>query len=311
MASNYGAGSRDMADAGRMILSKRSCNGFKTKSDLADRWRIFAIWSENHGIKKMENVTPDLVIRYGQYQQELIQSNERTASTAKNYVSAVNTVMRLATAGKWKPVAPGKDCGIQKRKYIPEKSKALSEERHIVIQDKISERLASMMELQRTIGLRFKESALINPLKALKEANTKGYITIIAGTKGGRHRRVTINPEAILALEKAVLQQENQSMVPRDMSYIEFKKKCYAEISTHGTGFHAERHYFAQNRYYQITGAPAPINQGWGRKNRIKHLSDYLNVSEETAAEIDRKARLIVSKELGHGRVEVSNAYLG
>jgi hypothetical protein len=38
--------------------------------------------------------------------------------------------MYLATKGKWKSVLPGKDCGIQPRKYIPDETKAMPTSTH-------------------------------------------------------------------------------------------------------------------------------------------------------------------------------------
>lgn len=312
MSRNYNAGSRNMADAGRMIVNARSHNGYQTKRDLAERWKIFSKWATNQGVKKMENVTRELVIEYGQYQQRLIDAGERQgASTAKNYVSAVNSVMRLATKGQWQSVYPGQDCGIQKRRYLPTENKAMSETWHRNAQQELGERIACMLELQRKFGLRFKESALLNAAGALKEAHLRGYITVKAGTKGGRIRRVACRPDNIAALEKAAAVQNGRSMIPETMSYIEFRRACYAQAHTAGVRFHSERHHYAQERYREITGAPAPIAAGWGRKQRIQRLAEHLQITEEDAVKIDNDARLRVSKELGHGRVEVANAYLG
>ena len=58
MSRNFGIGSRDMFVAGRMILQRRSRNGFKTQHDYADRWRLFCSWASEQNVKKMENVTP-------------------------------------------------------------------------------------------------------------------------------------------------------------------------------------------------------------------------------------------------------------
>ena len=56
MSRNFGIGSRDMFVAGRMILQRRSRNGFKTQHDYADRWRLFCSWASEQNVKKMENV---------------------------------------------------------------------------------------------------------------------------------------------------------------------------------------------------------------------------------------------------------------
>ena len=78
-----------------------------------------------------------------------------------------------------------------------------------------------------------------------------------------------------------------------------------------GSGFHCERHAFAQGRYEALTGAPAPVVEGWGREERFERLADALGVSTDEAKAIDQDARQQVAQELGHGRTEVTNAYLG
>ena len=312
MSRNFGIGSRDMAVAGRMIVNRKFHGGYQSKADIAQRWGYFCKWATIHGVKKMELITSDLVIQYGQHLQSELAAGERKSSSApKNYVSAVNTVLRLATNEEWKSVKPGRDCGIQPRIYIPEQTKAMAESTHQTAQGVVGERIAALMELQRTFGLRFKESCLLNPKLALREAIKYGRITLKAGTKGGKRRRVPCRPQGLLALEKAILVQDGRSMIPGSMLYSEFRKECYEQAAIAGIGFHSERHYYAQERYQEITFAPAPIDAGWNRKERIANLANFLNISEDEATVIDHDARLQISIELGHNRVRISNAYLG
>jgi hypothetical protein len=114
-----------------------------------------------------------------------------------------------------------------------------------------------------------------------------------------------------LALQNATAVQDGRSMIPKNMLYGDFQKECYEEARTAGISFHPERHAYTHERYMEITGAPAPIEAGWSRKERIASLATYLKVDENEAKEIDRAARLQISIELGHNRVEITNAYLG
>lgn len=59
-------------------------------------------------------------------------------------------------------------------------------------------------------------------------------------------------------------------------------------------GLHDLKAAYAAERYEQLTGVSAPV------------MTD-----ERAPKEIDRKARLIIAQELGHGRYEVTNEYLG
>lgn len=313
MSKNFGIGSRDMFSAGRMILNKRSRNGFKTKSDYTDRWRLFCAYAKENGVKKMEHVTKEFVIGYGQHLQKQLESGiYSSASAPKNYLSTVNCVMKLATHGEWQTVKPGSDCGIERRKYIPKETKSVSETKHTKIQQDIGERISHLMALQRTFGLRFKESCMIDPKAALKQAEKTGIISVKAGTKGGRPRRVPCDEKGKLILEAAVKIQVGNSMIPdKEMSYVKFRGECYEQARIHGFAFHSERHAYAQTRYREIVKAPSPLEAGWEHKGRIAKLADYLGISETEAKDIDRKARLRISMELGHSRVEISNAYLG
>ena len=312
MSRNYDIGSRDMFTAGRMLLKDRSLNGFKTQSDYIDRWRLFTVYAEAKGVKKMEQVTASFVIDYGQHLQKQLEAGVySSASAPKNYVSTVNCVMRLATGGQWKAVRPGKDCGIERRKYIPKTSKALPEAKHQAVQHAIDDRLARIMDLQRTLGLRFKESCLFDAKAAVQQLDKVGYITIHSGTKGGRPRRLPCDNEMRKVMEAAAEIQSGRSMIPKEMTYLKFRQECYQQAKANDMSFHPERHAFAQKRYRELVKAPCPLEAGWEHRGRIGKLAEYLSISETEAKRIDEEARLKISMELGHSRVEISNAYLG
>ena len=123
MSRNFGLGSRDMGTAGQYALNNSARDGavsFCTAATNGDRWESFAAWAKDEGVKKMENVTPELVKEYGQELAEKVKNGEMAASTAQNYVSAVNSVMNIATNNEWKSVSPTKDCGIDQRSHVRE-----------------------------------------------------------------------------------------------------------------------------------------------------------------------------------------------
>jgi hypothetical protein len=312
LMANFGIGSRNMLDAGRMVLRERSRNGFKTQDDYIDRWRLFCSYAKDRGVTKMEQIDREFVIGYGRHlQQQLEAGVYSSASAPKNYLSAVNCVMKLATEGKWQTIRPGSDCGIERRKYIPKVTKSISETKHTQIQENVAERISHLLALQREFGLRFKESCLLDPKAALKQANKYGFISVKAGTKGGRPRNVPCTEKGKLMLEQATKIQNGKSMVPHKISYIKFRQECYAQAQIAGFNFHSERHAYAQNRYREIVNAPSPLEAGWEHKGRIEKLAEYLKIPFEAAKDIDKRARLRISIELGHSRVEISNAYLG
>ncbi len=60
-------------------------------------------------------------------------------------------------------------------------------------------------------------------------------------------------------------------------------------------GFHELRAAYACERYHQITHHPAPVNGG----------------SNQLDQQLDNEARVTISYELGHGRIEIAAAYIG
>jgi len=167
--------------------------------------------------------------------------------------------------------------------------------------------------VQRTLGLRFEESAKLNAGRALVEAKKTGRVTITAGTKGGLKRTVSASPKAITALVRAAaVQGRDRSMIPASDSYRDFQQAAYRELrEAGGTGFHGERHSYAQERYEALIGAPAPVVEGWKRNERFERLAEAVGVTLQEAKAADAWARWIVAVELGHRRTEVTNAYLG
>ena len=307
---NYGLGSRDMAWAGDIALKNLSGLSFSGIATLSERWGEFCKWAKNEGIKKMETVTRDTIISYGSVLAEKVKLGELSAATAQNYVSAVNRVMELARGDREVSVSPTKDCGIPKRSGIATESKAIGEAAHQGIKEGVSERVAALLDLQREFGLRFKESALLDARGALHEAKTLGQVQIVDGTKGGRGRTVPITqPERqIAALVRAAILQGGQSMIPPSQRYIDFARECYREFSN----YHGERHSYAQQRYETLVGAPCPVAAGVAHgAAHHKFLAGRLGIDKASARDLDRQVRLQIAEELGHGRIEITNKYLG
>ena len=307
---NFGMGRRDMAWAGDIALKTKSGLSFSGISTVSERWGEFCKWAQVEGIKKMENVTRETLIKYGNGLASKVLSGEFSAATAQNYVSAANRVMEIARGDNEVSVSPTRDCGIPKRSGIATESRAIGEKEHAATQGRVSPRLGALTGLQREFGLRFKESCLLNARKALQEAKTLGWVRIIDGTKGGRARTVPITqPERqMAALELAAAVQDGRSMVPNHTRYIDFARACYREFSNH----HGERHSYAQSRYETLVGAPCPVAAGVAHGTaHHRFLAGRLGVSTNQARDLDKQARLQIAEELGHGRASITNHYLG
>lgn len=310
---NFGLGSRNMDVAGHFAL-QREMESFKSIDTMAERWGQFCSWAKDEGIKKMEQIEQADLIRYGTELADRVERGEMAASTAQNYVSACNRVMEIARGDKEVWVSPTKDCGIPERSGIATENKAMSLETHQAAKNVVNERVGALMDVQRELGLRFEESAKLDARSALAEAQERGAVTIKDGTKGGRDREVPItNERQIEALERAAeIQGGDRSMIPTGQSYAGFQREAYIEAGEAGIRFHDERREYAQSRYENLVGALCPVEAG------IKHgqahheyLAGQLGTRIADAREIDREAREQIAEELGHGRMEVTNAYLG
>ncbi|MGH8865968.1 MAG: integrase, partial [Burkholderiales bacterium] len=76
-----------------------------------------------------------------------------------------------------------------------------------------------------------------------------------------------------------------------------FRTEC-ARVGIHA--FHGHRHLYAQTRYQELTGWACPARGG--------PASRQLTAQQKA---IDRAAREAISREMGHGREQVSAVYLG
>ena len=267
-AYNYGLGNKDMARAGHnALLRDNAGRSFSSIDTLSRRWGQFCEWARGQGIKRMEKIGRDDVIRYGAGLAEKVRSGEMEASTAQNYVSAVNTVLQIARADAAVAASPTADCGIGRRTGVATASKAVGEAEHSQAKESLPERLGALLDLERYLGLRFKESALLDARGALKQALAERLVRVDVGTKGGRPRIVPIlRAEQVAALATAAAIQDGRSMVPKDARYVDFQRTCYREFSV----WHGERHAYAQARYEALAGTPCPVVAG------VKHGTAHL-----------------------------------
>lgn len=309
MGRNYGIGQRDMGKAGKVILNNNADLGyvsFSTAATNGDRWQSFTDWAKDKGVKKMEKVTKELVKEYGQELAEKVNNGDMFPSTAQNYVSAINSVMSLATKNAWQSISPTKDCCITQRSAVRQEApgalnRAAYSRAVEAVRAEVGERASAAVELARELGLRSKEASLLDARAALAEAQERDHVTIREGTKGGREREVPITSEGQReALKRAALAQGNaRAVMPSGESWKSWRagelRDAREMVQEHtGGGLHDLRAAYACERYAALTGHAAPCAGG-----------------EITDMKRDAAARLAVSEELGHGRAEVTTEYVG
>lgn len=311
---NFGLKSRDMTMAGKNAM-REAGDSYKSIDVKSNHFKQFVNHIREAGVKDLRQVEKSHVRSFAAELAERYERGQIAASTAQNMLSAVNSTMAYARQDDKCTVHAVRDAGLPSRSHIATESKSVSIDVHQNAQLQISERLAVQLDLQRELGLRMKESCLIDSRSVLNQAEKSGVIQITAGTKGGRPRSIPITSEKqISALRNAaVLQQKDRSMVPTEQSLKSYINSCYKQLeATTMRGFHGERHHYANSRYEQLTGVKSPVEA------RVKHGSAHINyiaqkrnITTEQAKLLDLNARARIAEELGHSRVSITNNYLG
>lgn len=271
--------------------------GFETYNTNSSRWNVFAAWAKSEGVRYMENITPQTLQDYAQHMQE----KGLATSTIQNCISAVNSVLKIASGGRWQSVRAVTDLNVEKRSNVrtdaPARYSQFKE-----LQSKLDPRQAALIGLCREFGLREKEASLLNAKQALSEALQTHTISVEFGTKGGQPRTVPVfYTQQIEALKTAAdLQGPARNLIPEGMKWTEFRnaniRPIQREAAAMGVkGLHTFRAAYACERYEKLTGCPAPCVAGHMVADR----------------EVDLAARRQISEELGHHRVDVLSSYVG
>ena len=311
MDNNFGLKSRCMKKSGNFALRNSVKIGnlsFSSVDTIRHRWNKFCQWlKENQAAKKLEEISFQLVCSYGQELLIVVEEEDMAVSTAQNYVSAVNTVMDLATRGHWKSVSPTKDCGIPLRSLVRTTIPAsLNRDEYtdalVIISAQLGNRAVIVAELCREFGLRSKEASLMDAKSLVEMAKFSGFVIISGGTKGGRSRTLPILSESQICLlnRAATVQSNDKSLIPSNLSWRQWREGDLRKIreliqkTLGASGLHDLRAAYACERYETLTGFKAPLFR-----------------SEKAGKFEDMLARQIIAEELGHGRTEITNSYCG
>lgn len=302
MSQNFDLKTRDMSKAAQFLLEQDRLAGaisFSTVATVLERFEHFKRFTKEKGVARFERVSSELVHSYAEH----LKKRNLSAAYTANMLSAVNSVMSRAhshNGTKWTPVT-GREVSLERRTRT-RTTKTVTRKQSSKAIEQLSPRTAAIANLARELGLRSKEASLINAKKALADATNKSFVAIEAGTKGGRYREIPItNPKQIEALRNAaeVQSDDHHSLIPTEQTWAQFREGELRDgrelLKKHGiAGYHELRAAYAAERYADLTGYNAPVNGG--------KIEDK---------EVDFDSRLQISNELGHGRAEVLNAYVG
>ncbi len=287
-----------MRDLNFQLKNLCSRNPDGSHSTQADRQQIlqamanqlFALGFRRMEVKSLKPKHVDALIAY-YLEQDL------SAGTIKNRLS----VLRWWAEKIGKKNVVAKDnayYGIADRVFVTTVSKAREIDQALLAMI-ADPHIKMSLELQQAFGLRREEAIKFSPSYA-----DKGDHLHLKATwcKGGRARDVPIrNNEQRDVLKRAHLIAGKGSLIPSHRMYVQ-QLRLY-EKTTEAAGLsklHGLRHRYAQERYRELTGFPAPACGGPVRSD----------LNEEERAN-DRVARYAVSKELGHIREQITAVYLG
>ena len=312
-ARNFGLRTSNMERALITAYQMKS-NGDNTKNNCKSALKDFAKHLKENGINDLRKVKHSHVLSYAQDLTERFENQELSASTAQNYLSKVNVAMENARLDQTCRVEGVREAGLPNRSGIATINQSVTNSDHQAAIKHLSPRLSVQLELQRTLGLRLKESCLIDAKQVLKNVQETGRIRIESGTKGGRCREYqTHSQHQMTALQNAAsIQGNDYSLIPKELSWAQYQNQCYREIQKTNIRFHGERHHYANARYKALMGVKSPISSGIKHgKEHYQYIATQKNITPQGAKKLDNDVRLQIAQELGHGRVGITNNYLG
>ena len=312
---NFGWG-RQLSYAGPQALKDMFGGGhYGTVKAHGDRWQAFVHWcrsDDGPGFNDSRQIDRQTLLDYAGHLRQQVEQGAICIATAQNRLSSVNRTMAALRGDQYVKVpSPSKALGMQRssiRRSVPQGQDREHVKRIVELLREQHPRAAAIVLLARATGMRLRETILADLPRLKRDAEHYGKINIQDGTKGGRSgasapRWITVNDHirGALAFAQHVSPDGSRNLLAPNESYLDFQRGIVRParnmLHQHSLkGFHELRAAYACERYEQITHHPAPINGG-----RCYQLDQHL----------DQEARVQISYELGHGRIDVLSAYIG
>lgn len=277
------------------LLKQHNPSSFATKSERFKTIRLMDKQLEGLGVKRLalKGLKPKHIDRLLQKWK----ADKLSPGTIKNRMAHVRWLAEKI--GK-KGIVPSSNTGlgIENRVYVTNKNKGkeLSQEQLNSITD---QHVKMSLRLQLAFGLRREESMKMQPEKA---DHGDRLILDASWCKGRRDRTIPIlNETQRELLEEAKALADGRSLIPVQRTYVEQMKRYENTCLKIGfKGAHGLRHRYAHQRYAVLTGFQCTVVSGV----RVRELTP-----EQQAA--NKAARAIITRELGHGRLQIMSSYLG
>lgn len=313
---NFGDG-RQLSYAGPQALKDMFGGGhYGTVKAYSGRWQAFVKWCRSEqgpGINDARQIDRKILADYAAYLRDVVRRGDLAVSTAQNRLSSVNRTMAALRGDQYMALpSPSKALGMQRtgiRHSVPQ-GQDRDQVNEIVnaLCRNHQQRAASIVLLARATGMRLREAILADLPRLSREARDIGKINIQDGTKGGRAgasapRWIEVDEHVrdALAFAAQVSPVASRNLVAPSESYrdvlLRITRPAREVLNAYNLrGFHDLRAAFASERYEEITEHRAPINGG------------QCCVMDRR---LDLEARMQISQELGHGRIDVVAAYIG
>ena len=313
---NFGYG-RQLSYAGPQALKDLFGGGhYGTVKAHSDRWQAFVRWCRSEdgpGVNDARQIDRQTLLDYAEHLRQQVEQGEFAIATAQNRLSSVNRTMAALRGDQYVEVpSPSKALGMWRtsvRRSVPQGQDREHVKRIVdVLCENQMPRAAAIAQLARATGMRLREAILADLQRLKREVEHYSKINIQDGTKGGRSggsapRWITVDDHIrdALAFAQQVSPEGSRNLLAPNESYLDFQRQIVRPardiLHTHNLkGFHELRAAYVCERYEQITNHLAPINGG-----SCHQLDRHL----------DQQARVQISYELGHGRIDVVSAYIG
>jgi hypothetical protein len=287
---------RDLNYALKLLCRRNRDGSFATQADRERLLDQIADQLEDMGYRQM--TAQSLKPKHVEKLVERWHAECRCTGTIKNRMSALR--WWAEKVGKKNVVARSNAAyAIANRVYVTNESKAKTLDANQVAA--IRDPYARMsVRLQSGFGLRREAS-----IKIVAAWADRGDCLVLKASwnKGGREIRVPIlRAEQRQLLDEAKALAKGKSLVaPGYQTYRDYLQHFRYECERVGIhAFHGHRHSYAQARYRELSGWECPARGG--------PTSKQLTPGNK---EIDREARLTISREMGHNREQITAVYLG
>lgn len=287
-------------------VSRANVGSHTTQADRMSMLKAIAIeLKQEYRLQKLDNLKAKhisgLVSKW--------QREEKSVATIKNRVASLRYLANDVLEKRNMIPATNAELGIDRRTHDFNTDKGWTPSQEF--KENLPENQQIHVDLMRHLGLRYEEAAKFRP----HDADKGNKISVYWGTKGGRDREIEItNDQQREVLDRAkefVDQNRQESIIPREMTWKKFddhSRNIYTQagMTKEGVGTpHGLRHQYAQDRYEAITGWKPPAQMSEADRKEFKASMG------QAEKDIDARARLLVSSELGHGRIDVVANYIG